>query len=84
MEAPSVHAEGYNDIIDYDVVSAAGEWKSGDPFDLTGIDGDLYGRGVIDNKGGTGRLGRFTLHASLISSSDRPDPRSCVWSCRPS
>ena len=36
---------------DYDVVSDLGDWKSGSAFTLTGIDGYLYGRGVIDNKG---------------------------------
>ncbi|CAD6564202.1 MAG: hypothetical protein CYPHOPRED_003217 [Cyphobasidiales sp. Tagirdzhanova-0007] len=35
----------------YDVVSDLGDWKSGSAFTLTGIDGYLYGRGVIDNKG---------------------------------
>ena len=37
--------------IDYDVVSDQGTWASGDPFKLTGMNGKLYGRGVIDNKG---------------------------------
>lgn len=36
---------------DYDVVSDQGTWKSGNAFKLTGMDGKLYGRGVIDNKG---------------------------------
>ncbi|KAL7005333.1 hypothetical protein EMMF5_005170 [Cystobasidiomycetes sp. EMM_F5] len=35
----------------YDVVSDLGEWTSGNAFTLRGIDGYLYGRGVIDNKG---------------------------------
>lgn len=37
----------------YDVIAAEneqGNWKT-DPFDLQGIDGYLYGRGVSDNKG---------------------------------
>lgn len=37
----------------YDVIAAdneQGNWKT-DPFDLQGIDGYLYGRGVSDNKG---------------------------------
>lgn len=41
---------------DYDVVSEQGSWTSGDPFTLTGIDGCLYGRGVIDNKGKIGTV----------------------------
>ncbi|PST34456.1 M20/M25/M40 family metallo-hydrolase [Enterocloster lavalensis] len=38
----------------YDVVEEgkAGEWKTGDPFDAQVIDGNMYARGVSDNKGG--------------------------------
>lgn len=50
-------------VADYDVVSAADRHKwSNDPFEMTGKDGWIYGRGVSDNKVSR----RSVLGASLL------------------